>query len=117
MEIKWEKLPERLHSESLKCLLCNVMKKYARNAQGVLEGFAHCCVYMTQALVTDDDEAFTKDGETLMKSLDVWLGKRAEGESRAEVGSFLDKHHEYIRDRVKEVLCRATKCPEFKTKH
>ena len=116
MEIKWEKLPERLYSESLKCLLCNVMKKYAKSSQGALEGFVHCCVYMTRALVIDDDEAFTKDEETLLRSLEEWLDEKTDGTTKTEVKSFLETYHEYIRERVKEVLERALECPEFKTK-
>jgi len=115
MKIKWEKLHERLYSEALKCLLCNIMRKYATKAT-VLEGFVHCGLYMTRALVTDDDEAFTKDGETLMKSLGVWLDSHTTAPGKAELSSFLATHADYIRDRTKEVLERATECPEFKPK-
>lgn len=116
MDIKWEKLPERLYSEALKCLLCNIMRKYAKSPSGALEGLVHCSVYMSRALTTDDDEAFTKDGETLMKSLDEYLFQELNEPIKKEVESFLKANHDYIRDRVKEVLERATECPEFKTK-
>ena len=116
MEIKWEKLPERLYSESLKCLLCNVMRKFAKSPSGALEGLVHCTTYMSYALATDNDEAFTKDGEFLMESLDKYLFQKVDETVGAEIEAYLKANHEYIRDRTKEVLDRATKCPEFKTK-
>ena len=115
MEIKWEKLPERLYSESLKCLMCNIMKKYAKESTAI-EGFVHCTVYMSHALATDDDEAFTKDGAFLMKSLDKYLYQKLSKPLAEEVEAYLKANHEYIEERVKEVLERATECPEFKVK-
>ena len=116
MEINWEKLPERLHSEALKCLLCNIMRRYAKDPQGAFDGFINCHVYMTEALTTDDNEAFTEDAETLLKSLSKRFDRRLDEASKAEVTAFLETHHEYIRDRTKEVLERATECPDFKLK-
>ena len=115
MEINWEKLPERLHSESLKCLMCSIMKRYAREST-TIEGFIHCCAYMTEALTTDNDEAFTKDGAFLLESFHTRLDKKTDKPIREEIDSLLAKHHEYIRERVKEVLERATECPDFGTK-
>ena len=116
MQIKWERLPERLYSEALKCLLCNVMKKHAKSPSGALEGFVHCTTYMSYALATEDDEAFTKDPETLLKSLDEYLFGELTKPLRKEIDAYLKTNHEYIRDRTREILERATECPEFKTK-
>jgi len=112
MDIKWEKLPERLYSEALKCLMCNIMKKYAKESTAI-EGFIHCGVYMSYALATDNDEAFTKDAKFLLKNLDKYLFQKLDDPTRKEVDAYLKANHEYIRERVKEVLERATKCPDF----
>jgi len=115
MEINWEKLPERLHSESLKCLMCSIMKRYARESTAI-EGFVHCGVYMSHALATDDDKAFTKDAKFLKESLDKCLFQKLTEPFKEEVSAYLEANHAYIRERVKEVLERATECPDFKTK-
>ena len=115
MEIKWEKLPERLHSESLKCLMCNIMKQHAKEST-VIEGFMHCTVYMSYALATDNDEAFTKDAKFLLKGLDGYLYRDITDPLKVEIEAYLKANHDYIRDRTKEILERATECPEFKLK-
>jgi len=115
MEIKWEKLHERLHSEALKCLLCNVMRQYAQKAS-TFEGFVHCGIYMLEALTTDNDEAFTKDGAALLESFHKRLDGKIDETTKTEITSFLEANHDYIRERVKEVLDRATECPDFKLK-
>jgi len=116
MEIKWEKLPERLYSEALKCLLCNIMKQYAKSPSGALEGFIHCTSYMSYVLATDNDEAFTKDAKFLLESLDKYLFQDISEPIKEEIEAYLRTNHEYIRDRTKEVLERATECPDFKLK-
>ena len=112
MKMQWEKLPDRLYSESLKCLMCNIMRRYIKE-EGAMLALSHCCAYMTRALTIEDDKAFTEDAETLMKSLDGWLDTRAP-KCPPELEAFLETHAEYIKDRTREVLDRAKACPELR---
>lgn len=112
MKMQWEKLPERLQSEALKCLMCNIMRKYANKLQ-LKEGFADCCAYMTRALTMEDDAAFAGDVETLLNHIEETLDQPT---VPADLDAFLEVHAEYIKDRVKDLLSRATECPDFKDK-
>ena len=116
MEIQWEQLPERLQSKALECLLCACMNKHAEEGD-LRAGFAHACVYMTRALTEENPEPFGENPVALKERLDVWLEiKPTTLDEVNVVDAFLEAHREYVMDRVSEVLKRATRCPDFKTK-
>ena len=109
MKIQWDKVPERLHSESLKCLLCHAMAKAFPIYGNFRESRAFCCSLMVLALTMDDDEAF----ESLTKLLQAFSCKQEDYNPTSEDEiTFIRQHTEYFFECTSRVLNSVKNCPE-----
>ena len=108
MKIKWDKVPERLHSESLKCLLCHAMAKAFAIYGNFRDSRAFCCSLMVLALTMDDDEAFESEAKLLQAfSCEEYHNPTSEDEI-----SFIRQHTEYFFECTSRVLNSVNNCPE-----
>jgi len=109
MKIKWEKVPERLHSESLKCLFCYAMAKALRIYGTFRDSRAFCCSLMTIALTMDDDEAF----ESEVKLMQALICKKDLHNPPSEDElTFIRQHKDYFFECTSRVLNSVKNCPE-----
>jgi len=103
--IIWDKVPDRLQSDALKCIICRTATvdtpKHGRE-----HALAHCCTHLMMALLLEDDEPF----EDLDK-LDAAI-------HRPDSAGLTPEEHKHVRywmgwiiDRVHEMLKSAVKCP------
>lgn len=110
MKMQWDKVPERLHSESLKCLFCHAMARTLRISNNNLtRSLTFCYSLMAMALTTTDDEAF-EDEARLAQALTC--NKDFPGTLSEEEGVFLDRHRDYFRECTTRVLEAVRACPD-----
>ena len=109
MKMQWDKVPERLHSESLKCLLCHLMEGTLPVAGNFSVNRIVCCSLMAIALTMDDDEAF----ESVAKLLQALSCKKElhNPPSEEEV-TFVRQHKDYFLECASRVLNSVKNCPE-----
>jgi len=109
MKIKWDKVPERIHSESLKCLFCGMMARTLQKTNDLKASTTFCCSLMVVALTMDDDGAFESE-EKLMKALSC--NKDLRGPLNEEQTAFLNQHTEYFFECTSRVLKAVRNCPD-----
>jgi len=109
MKIQWEKVPERLHSESLKCLFCHTMARTFGIVGDFRASRTFCCSLMTIALTMDNDEAFESEVK-LMQAL-VCKKDLHNPPSDDEV-TFIRQHKDYFLECTSRVLNSVNNCPE-----
>lgn len=109
MEMQWDKVPERLHSESLKCLFCQTMERTIEMANNFKTSFVFCCTLMAIALTMADDEDFKSDA-ILMQSLSCKRGLHSPFNS--EETAFVNQHAEYFLECTTRVLEAVRACPD-----
>lgn len=106
MEMQWDKVPERLHSESMKCLFCHSMAKKLHITNDFRASITYCCSLMLVALTMDDDEAFENEMK-LMQALICNSGPMSE-----DAVAFLHQHKEYFLECTTRVLETVRNCPD-----
>ena len=109
MKIKWDKVPERIHSESLKCLFCSVMARMLRKTNDLNASMTFCCSLMVVALTMDDDAAFRSE-ERLTQAL--ICNKDFRGSLSEDQTAFLLQHKEYFLECTSRVLKSVRNCPD-----
>jgi len=109
MEIQWDKVPERIHSESLKCLFCGVMARTLQKTNDLKASMTFCCSLMTVALTMDDDGAFESE-EKLMKALSC--KKDLHNPMSEDEITFVLQHKEYFLECTSRVLKAVRNCPD-----
>lgn len=109
MKMQWEKVPERLHSESLKCVICRAMARTFRIAGDFRASRTFCWSLMTIALTMDEDEAF----ESEAKLLQVLSSKKELHNPMSEEEiTFVRQHKDYFIACTSRVLNSVNNCPE-----
>jgi len=109
MKMQWEKVPERIHSESLKCLFCHAMARTLRITGDFRLSRTFCCSLMTIALTMDDDEAF----ESEAKLLQVLSSKKdLHNPPSEDETTFVRQHKDYFLECTSRVLNSVNNCPE-----
>jgi len=108
MQIQWEKVPDRLDSNALKCLLCAAMATRLEETDDFNRAFAQCCSLMFIALTMNDDAEVFKDRVKLVEA----IAELGVGEVPKDTKKFLQEHHEYILECTERVLKRVRDCPE-----
>ena len=109
MEMQWEKVPERLHSESLKCLFCHAMARTLQRTGNFKASWTLCCSLMVVALTMDDDEAFESKAK-LMQALRSNMVFH--DPLRKEETAFLHQYKEYFVECTSRVLKAVKNCPD-----
>ena len=109
MKIQWDKVPERIHSKSLKCLFCTAMARTLRKTGDFKASWTFCCSLMVVALTMDDDGAFESE-ERLAQALS-YKGDFHDPLSEDET-TFVDQHKEYFLECTSRVLKSVRNCPD-----
>jgi len=109
MKMQWEKVPERLHSESLKCVICHAMARTFRIAGDFRASRTFCCSLMTIALTMDENEAF----ESEVKLLQALSSKKElQNPMSEEEVTFVRQHKDYFIECTSRVLISINNCPK-----
>ena len=109
MKIQWDKVPERIHSETLKCLLCHAMARTLQRTDDFKASWTFCCSLMVVALTMDDDGAFESEAE-LMQAL--CSNMVFHDPLREDETAFLYQHKEYFLECTSRVLKTIKNCPD-----
>ena len=109
MEMQWEKVPERIHSDSLKCLFCHAMARTLQRSGNFKASWTFCCSLMVVALTMDDDDAFESEAR-LMKAL--CSNMVFHDPLRKEEIAFLSQYKEYFLECTSRVLKTVKHCPD-----
>ena len=109
MKIQWDKVPERLHSENLKCLFCHAMARTLRIAGDFRASKTFCCSLMVVALTMDDDKAFESEAK-LMQALSC--KKDLHNPPSDDEVTFIRQHKDYFLECTSRVLNSVKNCPE-----
>lgn len=110
MKMQWDKVPERLHSESLKCLLCRVMARILEKTDDNYKvSLTLCCSLMIVVLTMDDDEAFESEAK-LRQSLSC--KKDLQNPLSEDEAAFVNQHTEYFFECTSRVLKSINNCPD-----
>jgi len=109
MKIQWDKVPERIHSESLKCFLCNMMQRALQKSNDFNDSVTLCCSLMAFALTMDDNEAFTS--EVKLRQALSCKKYLIDPMSEDEIG-FVNQHAEYFFECTSRVLKSVRNCPD-----
>ncbi|MBA7602517.1 hypothetical protein ES703_09610 [subsurface metagenome] len=109
MKIQWEKVPERIHSESLKCLFCTAMARTLQRTGDFKTSWTFCCSLMVVALTMDDDEAFKSEAKLMqaLRSNVDFHDPLNEDET-----AFMHQHKEYFLECTSRVLKSVKNCPD-----
>jgi len=109
MKILWDKIPERIHSESLKCLLCHTMKKTLQTTGDFRISRIFCHALMIIALTMDDNEAF--ESEAKLKQA-LMCNRSFHNPLKEDETVFLHQHKEYFLECTLRVLKSVEACPD-----
>lgn len=109
MKMQWEKVPERLHSEVLKCVICHAMARTFRIAGDFRASRTFCCSLMTIALTMEEDEPFESEAK-LLKALSC--KKELHNPMSEEEVTFVRQHKDYFLECTSRVLNSVNNCPE-----
>lgn len=109
MKMQWDKVPERIHSESLKCLFCEVMARVLEKTNDYKASKTLCCSLMVFALTMDNDEAF--ESEAKLRQALSCKKYLLDPMSEEEV-AFVIQHTEYFFECTSRVLKSVKNCPE-----
>lgn len=104
MKIQWEKLPDRLDSEAVKCLLCTIMGEMLEKSNDMTAALSMCCCVMAPILTMKDDGPFEskeKLAEIIAKRTETLIGL-----------DFIKQNTAYVYTCVKRVLDRVKACPD-----
>ena len=109
MKIQWDKVPERIHSESLKCLFCTAMARTLQKTNDLKASWTFCCSLMVVALTMDDDGAFESEAKLLqaLNSNMDFHDSLSEDET-----IFMNQHKEYFLECTSRVLKSVRNCPD-----
>lgn len=107
--MQWDKVPERIHSNSLKCLFCTAMARTLLRTGDVKASWMFCCSLMTIALTMDDDEAFESEAK-LMQALTC--NRNLHGPLSEDETVFVNQHKEYFIECTSRVLKTVRNCPD-----
>lgn len=109
MKIQWEKVPERLHSESLKCVICRAMARMFRIAGDFWASRTFCCSLMTIALTMDDDQAFESEAKLLIA---LSSKKELHNPMSEDEVTFVRQHKDYFLECTSRVIVSVNNCPK-----
>jgi len=109
MKIQWDKVPERIHSESLKCFLCEIMERMLQKTNDYKASKTLCCSLMVFALTMDDDEAFESEAK-LRQALSC--KKYLHDPMSEDEATFVIQHTEYFFECTSRVLKAVRNCPD-----
>lgn len=109
MKIQWEKVPERLHSESLKCVICRAMARTFRIAWDFRASRTFCYSLMTIALTMDDDQAFESEAKLLIA---LSSKKELHNPMSEDEVTFVRQHKDYFLECTSRVIVSVNNCPE-----
>ena len=106
-KINFDKIPDALSSEPLRCFLCQAMRKFMQelgpNREAVVDSVSQCCVYMTILLAFDVDI-------TSEDAIETFMLERYKSATPAEVGIPTADQARYLLDVTEKIIDSAGEC-------